>query len=73
MGIHSQKIEPHWNYLIAVERELELLSRYIEFDSRNFCCFSIEIARLLLTSGAEIDVVCKQVCQAIAPGSQNGH
>lgn len=72
MDIHSQKIEPHWNYLIAVERDLELLSRYIEFDSRNFNCFSIEIARLLLTSGAEIDIVCKQVCQAIAPGSSAG-
>jgi hypothetical protein len=69
VGIHSQKIEPHWNYLIAVERDLERLSRYVEFDQRNFDCFGIEIARLLLACGAEIDVVCKQICQAIAPGS----
>ena len=69
MGIHTQKIEPHWNYLIAIERDLERLSRYVEFDQRHFDCFGIEIARLLLACGAEIDVVCKQICQAIAPGS----
>lgn len=69
MGIHSHKIEPHWNYLIAFERDLERLSRYVEFDQQNFRCFGIEIARLLLACGAEIDVVCKQICQTVVPGS----
>lgn len=73
MGIHSQKIEPHWSYLIAVERDLELLSRFVEFDERNFECFGIEIARLLLACGAEVDVVCKQICQTIAPASSAGN
>jgi len=69
MGIKTQKIEPHWNYLLAIERDLDEISRYVEFDEKNFDCFSIEIARVLLASGAEVDVVCKQVCKMIDPKS----
>ncbi len=65
MGIRTEKIEPHWNYLLAIERELDEISRFVEFDEKNFDCFSIEIARLLLTSAAEVDVACKQVCKGI--------
>lgn len=64
MGITQSRVEPHWNYFLAVERDLERLSRFVEFDTRNFECFSIELARLLLTASAEVDVVCKQVCRA---------
>ncbi len=69
MVIRSSKIESHWNYLLAIEGDLERLSRYIEFDERNFECFSIEISRILLTSGAEVDVVCKQICRKLNSGS----
>jgi hypothetical protein len=65
MVIEAYKIEPHWNYLLAIERDLDELSRYVEFDKKNFDCFSIEIARILLASGAEVDVVCKQICRAV--------
>ena len=65
MAIQTQKIEPQWNYFLAIERDLEKLSRYVEFDERNFGCFSVEIARILLASGAEVDVVCKQLCNQI--------
>jgi hypothetical protein len=70
MGIHVQTIEPHWNYLLAIERNLDELSRYVEFDERNFECFSIEIARILLACGAEVDVVCKQICKTMNPNSR---
>lgn len=63
MGIQAGKIDPHWNYFLAIERDLETLSRYVEFDDKNFNCFSIEIARLLLASAAEVDIVCKQICR----------
>ncbi len=66
----SHVIAPHWNYLLAIERDLEQLSRYIEFDSKNFHCFSIEIARLLLASAAEVDVVCKQLCLKLSGQSK---
>ena len=70
MGIQTQKVEPHWNYLFAIERDLDVLSRYVEFDEKNFLCFSIEIARILLASAAEVDVVCKQLCKEISPKSK---
>ncbi|MQA29177.1 MAG: hypothetical protein GEU82_04960 [Luteitalea sp.] len=69
MGIQASKIDAHWNFFLAIERDLEVLSRYVEFDERNFECFSIEIARLLVAASGEIDVVAKQVCRAIDPGS----
>ena len=43
-------IESHWNYFLAIEDDLERLSRHIEFDERNFKCFTIEISRILLAS-----------------------
>ncbi len=70
MGIRTQEIEPHWNYLLAIERDLDEISRYVEFDEKNFDCFSIEIARVLLASTAEVDVVCKQLCKTIDPKSK---
>ena len=69
MGIRTRRIETHWNYLLAIERDLETLSRYIEFDERNFRCFSLEIARVILAAGAEVDVVCKQICKMGNPQS----
>ncbi|MBI4526525.1 MAG: hypothetical protein HY695_22220 [Deltaproteobacteria bacterium] len=69
MVIQAQKIIPHWNYLLAIERDLIELSRYVEFDERNFNCFSMELAKVLLASAAEVDVVCKQICKAIDTNS----
>ncbi len=69
MGIQSQKIEPHWNYLLALDADLVELSRYIEFHKKNFPCYSIEVARVLLASASEVDVVCKLLCKKINPAS----
>lgn len=65
MGIETHRIEPHWNYLLALESDLVVLSRYVEFHERNFDCFSIEIARILLAASAEVDVVAKQLCRVV--------
>lgn len=62
MGITSRKIEVHWNYLHSIEKDLENLSRFIEFHDDNFNCYSIEISRILMASAAEIDVICRQIC-----------
>jgi hypothetical protein len=69
MTIRTSPASSHWNYFLAVERDLERLSRFVEFDARNFSCFSLELARILLAAGAEVDVVWKQVCQAADPQS----
>jgi hypothetical protein len=72
MAIISGKTEVHWNYLLAIESDLERLSRFVEFDERNFDCFSIEISRILLAAAAEVDVVCKQICRRLNPSSSAG-
>jgi hypothetical protein len=65
MAIQSRIIEPHWNYLLALDTDLVALSRYVDFSDQNFNCFSIEIARILLAAAAEVDIVCKQLCQKV--------
>ena len=70
MGIQFESTGLHWNYLLALERDVERLSRYVEFDPRNYGCFSLEIARILMAAGAETDVICRQMCVAISPGSR---
>lgn len=72
MAIKTTAIEPHWNYLLSIETDIDLLSRYVEFDEQNFECFSMEIARVLLAASAEVDVVCKQLCRKLNPGSRAG-
>lgn len=62
-------IKPHWNYFIAIEKDLHTLSQYIDFDVKNFECFSVEIAKIILSSTAEVDVVCKQICKKLNPQS----
>jgi len=47
MGIEAQN-RTALELLLAIEREVDHLSRYVEFDERNFECFSIEIARVIL-------------------------
>jgi len=52
----------HWNYFIALERDLENVSRYIEFSTKNEKTYSIEIAKILMSSSSEIDVLLKMIC-----------
>ncbi len=70
MAIQTTRIDDHWNYFLSVEQDMERLSRFIEFDERNYDCFSLEIVRLLVAAAAETDVVCKQICQYLNPASR---
>jgi hypothetical protein len=60
-------IRPHWNYFLALEKDLEGLSRYIEFCKDNLNTYSIELAHLLLSSASEIDTIAKCVCSILDP------
>ncbi|MDX2072734.1 MAG: hypothetical protein SFX19_00015 [Alphaproteobacteria bacterium] len=51
----------HWNYYLSIEADLIKLSRYIEVHPNNYKSYSIEIARLLMATCAEIDVLKKQI------------
>lgn len=52
----------HWNYFLAIEKDLENLSRYIEFDESNLKTYSIELTHILFSASSEVDVVMKQLC-----------
>lgn len=70
MAINTIGSLEHWNYFLALEKDLENLSRYIEFCQSNFNCYSLELARILLASASEVDVVAKQLCQKLNLGSE---
>lgn len=60
----------HWNYFLALERDLEVVSRYVEFSVANYNTYSIELARLLLGAGSEVDVIAKLLCRQVTRGSK---
>lgn len=64
MGIQRAETPIHWNYFLALEDDLDRLSRFVDF-SKNDEAYSIEIARLFLSSCSEIDVILKQICKKI--------
>jgi len=47
-------IRPHWNYFLALEKDLEATSRYVEFSTANLDTYSIEFAHLLLSSASRL-------------------
>lgn len=65
--ITTSKSFIHWNYFLALESDLENVSRYIEFIDANFNTYSIELAHLLLASSSECDVVLKELCALLSP------
>ncbi|MBN1184318.1 MAG: hypothetical protein JXB49_18655 [Bacteroidales bacterium] len=62
----------HWNYYLALEKDLENLSRYIEFCNDNLQTYSIELTHLLLSASSEIDVIMKEICE-ILDSTQNAN
>lgn len=70
MGIEQQQVFSHWNYFLSIEEDISKLSRWIEPSESNYECYSLEIARLLMTAAAEVDVVAKLVCKCINPNSR---
>jgi hypothetical protein len=65
--VQSTTSKLHWNYFLALEKDMETVSRYIEFAEPNLAVYSIELAHLLFTASSEADVVCKLLCGKIAP------
>jgi hypothetical protein len=72
MGIQEVRIPLHWNYFLALEDDLIRLSRFVEFTNANFTSYSIDMARIILTSTSEVDVVSKLLCRKIDNNSKAG-
>lgn len=68
--INASSSKLHWNYFIALERNLEVASRYVEFCPQNFDVYSIEFAHLLFAAASEVDVVAKLLCQRLQPDAR---
>jgi hypothetical protein len=56
---------PHWQYFLAIESDLENTASFVEIAKDNFCTFSIEYVRILLSASSETDVISKLVCERI--------
>ena len=70
MAIISRSFPRHWNHFLSLEDDLILASRWIDFDQPNYDCYSIELARLLMSCSAEVDVIAKQICRKVAPSAR---
>jgi hypothetical protein len=69
VAIRVKESKLHWNYFLALESDVVRVARFIEFREDNFATYSIELARLLMTAAAEVDVVAKLVCKKLKPDS----
>jgi hypothetical protein len=70
---HSAQQELHWNYFLALEQDVFTLARYIEFADRNMKTYSLEIARILLAGGSEVDVVAKLLVKHFDPHAKTNN
>ncbi|MEQ9011498.1 hypothetical protein [Algiphilus sp.] len=66
MASDSAANKVHWNYFLALEKDLELAARYVEFAEPNMATYSIEFAHLLFAAASEVDVVAKLLCRQLA-------
>lgn len=71
MGIQSTRVDPHWNYFLALEEDLVRLARFVEFSKANYQTYSIEMIRLLLATASEVDVVMKLRCRQIGSNASS--
>jgi len=69
MAVNIQVALPHWSFFLALDEDLERLARYIEFCDDNLECYSLELARTLMTAAAEVDVVAQQLCERLEPAT----
>lgn len=61
---------PHWDYFLALDRDLDVVSRFIDFSDDNLHVYSTELTRLYLAIGSEIDVVGKQLILRCDPTNE---
>ena len=57
------KVYMHWNYFLALEADLEFLSRYIELTEDNYDVYSTELIKILFAACSGIDAVTKSFCE----------
>ncbi|EKO3378288.1 hypothetical protein KW505_14400 [Vibrio fluvialis] len=59
----------HWGLYQSLEQDFLRLARFIEVNTNQFNVYSLELTRLLLSLGAEIDSVAKALCHKLDTSS----
>ena len=67
MAITASGGKLHWNYVLALDSDLEKLSRFVEFTEANLGVYSIELAHILFAAASEVDVIAKLLCKLVEP------
>ncbi len=60
----------HWRFFLALEQDVERTTRFVEPAQANYRTYSIEFARLIISTCSEADVVAKVLCTQIAPSAR---
>lgn len=60
----------YWKYYLVLEEDFLKTLRYVSLDRDNFITFSTEYTKQYQTICSEIDVICKEICDIIKPGSK---
>jgi hypothetical protein len=59
--------ESHVHFAESLNAEVVSLARYVQFDKRNLKVFSLENARIMISTCIEIEALLKQICESKAP------
>ena len=70
MSIQESSPPKYWNYYLALESDVARLSRYVEFTNDNFNTYSMELVKIFLSAGSEVDVIAKKLCRAVKRDSK---
>lgn len=73
MKISATEPKIHWNYFLALERDMEAVARYVEFDEKNFSTYSIKLGQLLFSAASEVDVIAKLLCELTNPEAKRSN
>jgi len=60
----------YWNYFISLEKDFIRTLDFIELTPANAATYGDNFAKLILAAGSEVDVICKALCDLVAPGSR---
>lgn len=55
----------YWNYFLLIDKDLMKTNRFVQHSNNNLNAYSSEFARIILTSCAEIDTICRLLCKEI--------
>lgn len=53
---------PYWDYFLSLEKDLVRCTDFVEFENSNFSTYSINFAKIIMATSAEIDTICKELC-----------